>query len=236
MPRIVFITATGTEIGKTLVTASLARHLVAQGLTVQPLKPVASGVDPAALEESDPYRLAAALVPAGAVPEGGLIEAICPWQFEAPLAPHMAAARAGVSLSYSLIEAFVLKSCAESLGTVLVEGVGGVLAPLTEDRTVADLMTAIARHHPVQTVLVAGSYLGTISHTLTALETLNARRLPPAALVISESEESPVPVHETGEAIAQFAPHLPQSHWPRRQDGSFEREAAQLAGQLFQTL
>ena len=74
----------------------------------------------------------------------------------------------------------------------LIEGVGGVMVPLTERETVLDWMAALG----APCLLVVGSYLGTISHTLTAAGTLAARGLDISAIVISESEESPVPVAE----------------------------------------
>jgi dethiobiotin synthetase len=93
----------------------------------------------------------------------------------------------------------------------LVEGVGGIMAPLDERHTVLDWAAALG----IPALLVAGTYLGTISHTLTALATLAGRGVPVAALVLSESPDSPVPPAETAAAIGRFAPDLPILHVPR---------------------
>ena len=70
---------------------------------------------------------------------------------------------------------------------LLIEGIGGVMVPLDDRRTVLDWMSLLR----IPVVLVAGSYVGTISHTLTALEVLARRNLDIAAVVVSESETAP---------------------------------------------
>jgi len=94
---------------------------------------------------------------------------------------------------------------------LLIEGVGGVMAPLTESESVLDWMAALN----VPVLLVVGSYLGTISHTLTAHETLKGRGLTPDAVIVSESPESPVPPAETKTTLARFLDGLPIVLLPR---------------------
>jgi dethiobiotin synthetase len=203
-----FVTATGTELGKTFTSAALLHGARAAGRTVAGLKPVASGIDDANLAESDP----AVLLAAQGIPcDWAAVERICPWHFSAPLSPDMAAAREGRAVPYEDL----LRFCRATLGGpadfALVEGVGGIMAPLDEAHTVLDWAADLA----IPALLVAGTYLGTISHTLTALGALAGRGVPVAALVLSESPDSPVPPAETGAAIARFAPGLPILHVPR---------------------
>ena len=98
---------------------------------------------------------------------------------------------------------------------VLVEGAGGVLVPINPEATMSDWMVGLKNKTDLRVVLVVGSYLGTISHTLTALESLNTRGLTPAVIVISTSEVNPVPVEETVEVMARFAGNVPIAVVPR---------------------
>lgn len=212
-----FVTATGTDIGKTFVTAGLIRSLRRRGLAAAALKPVVSGFDPAQAADSDPARLLAALgremVPAE-------LDRIAPFRFRAPLAPDMAAAREGRRIDFAALAAI---GRGEGAGDrwLFVEGVGGVMVPLDESHTVLDWIEALG----LPAILVAGSYLGTISHTLTALSVLAARALPVAAVVISESARSLVPLDETVRSVARFAGALPVLAVPRRMVGRAEEPA-----------
>ena len=200
-----FVTGTGTEIGKTLAAAALCHELRAAGRAVRALKPVMSGYDPAARDESDAGVLLASL---GEPVTDDAVAAIAPWRFAAPLSPDMAAAREGRSLDLAEIVAFCR---AQEGNPLLIEGIGGAMVPLNDDHTVLDWMAELA----APALVVAGSYLGTISHTLTTLAALRGRGVPVAGLVISESVESPVPPAETAETIARHAGPLPVALVPR---------------------
>src|SRR5262245_43386351 len=97
-----FITATGTDIGKTFVTRGLIKHLRAQGRTVSALKPVVSGYEPAEAAGSDPGLLLAAL---GREVTEDTIADISPWRYAAPLSPHIAAAREGRTIEFRRVVA-----------------------------------------------------------------------------------------------------------------------------------
>ncbi len=194
----VFITATGTDIGKTFVAAGLIRALRRAGQPVLALKPVASGFDPAAPEHSDPAALLAAL-DQPVTPDS--IAAITPWRFRAPLSPDMAARREGGAIDLDAVVAFCRHAMAKHDSVVLIEGVGGIMVPLDEQRTVLDWMEALG----LPVILVCGSYLGTISHTLTALDVLVRHGLHIAAIVVNETEGSTVDLLETVETLARFA-------------------------------
>lgn len=191
-----FITSSGTEIGKTLVTTALCHQLVQQGKTVRALKPLISGFDMADAT-SDSALILRSL---GQEVSAQTISAISPWRFAAPLAPSMAAAKEGRKVDMQELVQFCQNAAKGSEDYLLVEGVGGVMVPLTEKHTVLDWMEQLS--WPV--VLVVGSYLGSISHTLTALEALRARGLTLQALVVSQSDNSGVPLAETVEELRRF--------------------------------
>ncbi len=216
--RTLFVTATGTEIGKTYVTAALARHFKAQGERVAVLKPVLSGFDPDDFAGSDPALLLQAL---GETPTLKAIERISPFRYRAPLAPNQAAAKEGRSVDFNAIVKCCEDAAAANGDLLLIEGIGGLMVPLDESRTVLDLIAALGA--PV--LLVTGSYLGTLSHTLTAVEAAKTRRLVLQAIVVSESEGSTVSLEDTAATIRQFT-DLPVAAVTR--GGSIQSVAALL--------
>jgi dethiobiotin synthetase len=203
-----FVTATGTDIGKTFVTAGLIRALRAKGEKVSALKPVVSGFDMATAALSDPGVLLGALdIPI--TPEA--LENMSPWRFAAPLSPDMAAAREGKTLDFDAIVARCCEAIAAASGTLFIEGVGGVMVPLDTRHTVLDWMAALN----LPLIMVTGSYLGTISHTLTALDVVARRGLALKALVINETGDGAVPIEETKAVLARFHPALTIAMIPR---------------------
>ena len=207
-----FITATGTDVGKTFVTQGLVRALRRQGDAVEAYKPVASGFDMATAETSDPGVLLTAL---GRAVTQAELDRIAPWRFAAPLSPDMAARREGRGIAFDDLIAFS-KSAVRPNATVLIEGVGGIMVPLDDRHTVLDWMTALAW----PAIVVAGSYLGTISHTLSALDVLARRGVKVAAVVVCETPGSTVALDETTETIARFAAGIEVLSLPRLPDAA----------------
>lgn len=204
-----FVTATGTDIGKTFVGAALLRHWQQRGLTAGAFKPLVSGIDPADPTGSDPAALLAAL---DLPPTPEHLDAISPWRFAAPLAPNMAARLEGKLVDYPSVRAACRDRIDGHDGMLLVEGVGGVMAPITDDLTVLDWMADLG----LPVLLVAGTYLGTISHILTAHAVLKAHNLRVSALVLSETPGGTVPPADTIATLRPFLPtDLPILHLPR---------------------
>jgi dethiobiotin synthetase len=221
----IFVSATGTDVGKTFVTAGLIRHFRAQGRTVDAIKPVVSGFDPAAPSGSDPAALLEALGRPLTIEE---IARISPWRFAAPLSPDMAARREGRAIDFDAVTAFCRSAMAARRGHLFIEGIGGIMVPLDDRRTVLDLMTQLR----LPILLVAGSYVGTISHTLTALQVLVRRNLDVAAVVVSESEAGAATLEETVAAIARFADTIDVVGIPRLADAAQTHPAFGAIAQL----
>jgi dethiobiotin synthetase len=135
----------------------------------------------------------------------------------------MAAAREDRHIDFRALVDFS-KAAMQSTETVLIEGVGGIMVPLDEKHTVLDWIRAL----DVPIVLVAGSYLGTISHTLSALDVLKHHHRDVRAIVISESEESPVALDETVASIARFAKPIEVVALPRAEE-AHDDAIAQIA-------
>ena len=218
-----FVTATGTEIGKTVVTSQIVRQLRARSVAVEALKPVASGVDPGALAESDPGRILTALDRPVTEAE---VDAICPWRFAAPLAPDEAARVEGRP---PLELEPIVRFCRGSNGAEvsIVEGVGGVRVPVGSRFTVIDWILGLE----ARAVVVGGTYLGSISHLLSALDSLRSTGVPVAGVVLSQSAEEPMPVERTCAALAPFLDGIPLVVLPRL-ERPFEELGPDLLGPL----
>jgi dethiobiotin synthetase len=169
--RGLFITATDTGAGKTFVTTGIARLWRREGRSFRVCKPVATGADNGWSEDT---RLLAET--AGDAD----LHAITPYTFGVPAAPPVAARLAGVSLRLEDLAAAVRRRAIEG-NAVLVEGVGGLLCPLTERETVADLAIELA----LPLIVVARRSLGTLNHTLLTVEAAQRRGLRIAGLVVT---------------------------------------------------
>ena len=218
-----FITATGTGIGKTFVTAGLIHHLLRQKRDVAAFKPVVSGFDPADAAQSDPGVLLGAL---GQNSNENSIAAISPFRFRAPLSPDMAAAKENRTIDFNTLLDFSRK--AASKPNALIEGVGGVMVPLDGTHTTLDWMQALK----LPVILVAGSYLGTISHTLSAVAVLRERGCDLRAIVASETPDSTVALDETVAAIARFTPNIEVIALPRLADAAVGHPAFERIAKL----
>lgn len=164
--RGLFVTGTDTGVGKTLVSQALLYHLRTRYAAVAGFKPVASGSDqtPEGLRNADALllqRAASLQLPYAAVN---------PYVFAPPVAPHLAAARAGVVID---CESIVRGIVAAGADRVVVEGVGGWAVPLNAQQTVADLASLLA----LPVVLVVGMRLGCLNHALLTAAAIRARGL-----------------------------------------------------------
>ena len=151
-----FITGTDTDCGKTYVTCQLLDYLTQRGQRVGALKPVASGCferdgllvseDVINLQRHNP----------------SFQQERCPWRFKSPISPHLAAEDVGVLLSAQAITDFCLKGYFAGIDHLLIEGAGGLMAPLNQHETWIDFL--LCSKLPV--ILVVGMRLGCLNHAL----------------------------------------------------------------------
>ena len=189
-----FITATGTDAGKTLICCALLWQWAQQGISARALKPALSG-----LPIEDPGSDTSLLLKAANLPPSAEnTRATTRFAFAAPLAPPQAAARQKQTVPDGELIAF----CQPPAGCAryLVEGAGGVLSPLSDGLTNADAAAALK----LPVILVADSYLGAISHILTAIESLHKRGLRIVLLVLNEASSDSLPCEITAQGLAPF--------------------------------
>lgn len=163
-----FVTGTDTEIGKTLVAAALVHGLASQGVAVAAMKPVAAGTERVGGRYcNDDVEILLAQVNTAMAPEW-----VVPYLFDEPIAPHIAARNAGVTMtSGTILDAFAhIRSRAQA---VVVEGAGGFCVPISDTEDLADVAQALA----LPVVLVVGMRLGCISHAVLTAQAVQVRGL-----------------------------------------------------------
>jgi len=178
--RGLFVTGTNTDVGKTYVSTMILRELRSERVNVGAYKPVASGSETDAAGNSvwsDIEELGSA------IDKRYEASRICPQRFSAPLAPPVAA-----RLENTTVNASLLREGARwwegKVDFLVTEGVGGLLCPLTETETIADL----ARDLGYPLIIVASLELGTINHTLLTIEVAKTRGLEVAGIIMNQSK------------------------------------------------
>jgi dethiobiotin synthetase len=174
-PQGIFITATDTGIGKTLVTSALVVRLTQWGIDVGVMKPIETGVSRSAKAQSDGARLRRVAGSHDPMAE------VCPYVFRLPVAPLSAAWTERKTIRVAtIIRAF--RALRQKHALVMVEGVGGVHVPITSSLDVSDLIHQMK----LPAIVVGHSGLGGINHALLTLHALRRRMIPIVALVLNQ--------------------------------------------------
>jgi len=176
LPRGCFIVGTDTGVGKTVVTAALARWMHGQGVGVGVMKPIETGVTDQTAGASDAERLRRA---AGST---DLLEEVSPYRFPAPVAPLAAARAREIRIDLERI-ALAFRALAARHAFMLVEGIGGVRVPLTGTSEVRDLVNALA----LPALVVGRPAIGGVNHALLTIEALQQRHVSVLAVVLNHS-------------------------------------------------
>lgn len=209
------VTGTDTGVGKTLIATALIAVARRRGLRAAAMKPVETGVEPG--KETDAERLIAA---AGGVPTD-----VCPYHFAEPLAPMVAANRAGTPIDMDVLDA-ALGRLGHEKDVVVVEGAGGLLVPVTRRVTFAELF----RRWRLELVVVAGNRLGALNHVLLTVRAAQRAGLTLRGIVLNEvsDERRDLAQQTNAEAVHESLPDVPLFPWPWVRDTS-DRELADLA-------
>src|SRR6185295_13596345 len=187
--RGLFVTGTGTEVGKTVVASALAYTARATGARVAVFKPAVSGLDDRPLSpevwRSAPDLPDHALLRLAAGSKQG-DDAVAPYRYGPAVSPHLAAELAGEPIDPDILRGTAL-AATEGANMLVCEGVGGFLVPLTTDYLVRDL----ARDLALPVVVVAPPGLGTINHTLLTLQAVRSAGLEISAVVLTPWPDRP---------------------------------------------
>jgi dethiobiotin synthase len=209
----IFITGTGTDVGKTVVTAGVLRYLCSRGASAMVMKPVQTGcrLSPRGrlIAPDVEFVLRAANLHASedALPH------LAPYRFEPACSPHLAASLAGRTIDIATILASA-RQLASHYRPLVVEGAGGLLVPLNGSQTMLDL--ACELRMPI--LLVGLSGLGTINHTLLSLEAIRRRGCPLLGVLLNDVQPiaaSDAFIHDDNlSAIAEFGQRPPIARIP----------------------
>jgi dethiobiotin synthetase len=206
-----FITGTDTGVGKTLVASALIHGFAQQGFKSVGLKPVAAGcrLQHNMLISEDVELLMAASNTALPMVQ------LNPYAFAPAIAPHIAAAQAGVEIKLQVIQQAYQKLVAQT-DVVIVEGVGGFRVPLSDGLDTADLAESLA----LPVILVVGMRLGCLSHALLTAEAIRVRGLKLAGWVANQVDPEMTAFDENLLAIKQrlAAPCLGVLPWMQTAD------------------
>jgi len=200
----IFVTGTGTEVGKTVVAAALAQTLVREGKRVAVFKPAVTGLEEEGEKDHELLRRAAG--------SGQSDAEIAPYRYDPPASPHLAAALAGEEIDPERLRA-AASGAAAGADFLVCEGVGGLMVPLA-CRVGGDIRHQVATPYLVldlaadlgyPLVVVGSPGLGTINHTLLTIAAAQAAGLEVALVVLTPWPEQPSEIERSNrETIAEF--------------------------------
>jgi dethiobiotin synthase len=188
-----FITGTDTNVGKTLVTASLLIYLAKCGFTTVAMKPVASGC----LETAEGLRNDDAIILQKYATCKLMYAEVNPFTFRDPIAPHIAAKNSETKLTVKSVLSASEPALTTNADYMIIEGAGGWYVPLNKDETIADL--ALSYGYPV--ILVVGIRLGCINHALLTLKAIEDAKINIKGWVANIIDKNMLYVHENIQTI-----------------------------------
>jgi len=196
-----YITGTGTDIGKTFITSCINKLLINKyNKNIYAIKPVISGFD----KDNLPNDTSLILDSLNLKYDDSNIDDISPFRLNLPLSPDMAAEKENITLKYDDILDFCNKTLerikSQHKDYMFIEGVGGVMSPICYGKTNLDLIADL----DISVILVCGSYLGSISHSLTAIKALEENNITISSIVLSESEERDVDIDDVFKSLSNF--------------------------------
>lgn len=199
MPYSFFITGSGTDIGKTKILCSLIYNLKQYGYSASAIKPIVTGYNDQ--QENDITQI---LKSYDKEYSQDNINKIAPWRFLEPLSPDMAARINHTQLIFNNIADFCydyLYKATEDFA--FIEGIGGVMTPVSEKKTILDLIKVLN----IPAIVVVGSYLGALSHALTTIKVLEKFTIRIALVCVNQINDNDISLDETLITLKNFLPY-----------------------------
>lgn len=204
-----FVAAVGTGVGKTFFTSMCCKQLLKKKIKASAIKPVMSGYTE---DKNDHENDIFTLMKAQNMPINEQnVNIVSLYRLQNPISPDIAARKEGVNIDYDKLYKFCADKIVQSTDKyLLIEGVGGIMVPLSESKTTLDLIVDLK----IPVILITGTYLGCLNHTLTTIEVLNGRSIEIQAIVVNESKEALTNINEIVCSLMNFT-DIPINQLPR---------------------
>ena len=200
-----FITGSGTDVGKTYITRELINRASSLKIKIDAIKPIISGFNMKQFDFSDTGILLKALKKEKNITN---IENTSPWRFKHSLSPDMASRIDKKDINFSKVVHFCKHriSDAQKFNKILlIEGVGGIMVPINNNYTILDLIKKL----DISVIFVTRNYLGSLSHTLTALKVLKTNNIKINSIIINQESKNGVNIDETKISLAKHTKNIP---------------------------
>ena len=201
LPQTVFITGVGTEIGKTYFLQKLAQHLTSIKQNFNIIKPIASGIE--IDDQNSDCAIILKILNQKLTTKN--IKKITPYCFKAPISPNMAANLENSPINFEQLVNFCQKNIESSKKNnqnLLIEGAGGLMTPITNNKTFLDLIKALN----VPIILITTNQLGSISHTLTYYNYAQSQKIKIHQVILNQVEENQINIQELQKTIQTLIP------------------------------
>ena len=200
-----FITGSGTDVGKTYITRELINRASSLKIKIDAIKPIISGFNMKQFDFSDTGILLKALKKEKNITN---IENTSPWRFKHSLSPDMASRIDKKDINFTKVVHFCKHriSDAQKLNKILlIEGVGGIMVPINNNYTILDLIKKL----DISVIFVTRNYLGSLSHTLTALKVLKTNNIKINSIIINQENKNSISIDETKISLAKHTKNIP---------------------------
>ena len=200
-----FITGSGTEVGKTYIAKEIINRCKSLKINIHAIKPIISGIEKDNIRKSDSGILLKAL---NLKCSHENIKKISPWQFKSPLSPDMASRKENKKILFSQLTKFCKSQIDLSKvrkQILLIEGVGGIMVPINNNKTVLDLIKILK----IPVIFVTRNYLGTLSHTLSAIKILKEKNIEINSIILNEEKNSYIKLSDTEFSLKQHTNKIP---------------------------
>tara|TARA_A100001011_G_scaffold390887_1_gene475197 strand:- start:891 stop:1580 length:690 start_codon:yes stop_codon:yes gene_type:complete len=189
----IFITSTGTNLGKTYCLVEILKELAKKKIMANGYKPILSGFNSNNIADSDSYKI---LQTRNIIPDINLIKEITPWLFKSPIAPSIAAMKEKKTLKYKEVLKWCLEKSNKS-GINIFEGAGGIYVPIEGKKTILNLMQELE----CKVVLIVGNYLGSVSHTISAIKNIQHENIEIINVIINKNTDNNINIQDTENLI-----------------------------------
>ena len=200
-----FVTGSGTDVGKTFIISKIVNKAFKLNKKISVIKPIISGFNKKKISDTDTGILLKVLKKKCTDKN---IKSLSPWRFKLPLSPDIAARLEDKNIVFSDLVEFCkkrIKKSSKKKEMLLIEGVGGIMVPINCSKTILDLIKIL----DIPIIFITKNYLGSLSHTLTALEIAKRNNVNINSVIINDSVDKPIVIEEVKTSLSNYIKNTP---------------------------